>query len=168
MAMSRWLRSNPMPTANKLKAASTNQRVCQRGRRAGRVCGVDSTDEFILSTDKPAAFFRFRYYTIRRGNFQNLMDGGDLDFDPVRSRRQRAGDVPSAGCFAASSADKMAAEGQNSGKIKVERRLSSAAQLHCATQRLVSRASLAPCKAWSEMPAHRWGRHKLRSRYPHR
>src|SRR6266581_2194129 len=115
MAMSRWLRSNPMPTANRLKAASTNQRVCQRGRRAGRVFGVDSTDEFILSTDKPAALFRFRHYTIRRGDFQNLMEG-DLDCDPVRSRRQRAGDVPWAGCFAASSADKMAAEGQDSGK----------------------------------------------------
>src|SRR5438093_6452501 len=44
-----------MATANRLKAASTRQRVCQRGRRAGKARGAHSTDEFILSADKGAA-----------------------------------------------------------------------------------------------------------------
>src|SRR6266516_5220918 len=74
MAMSRWPRSRPMATANRFKAASTRQKVCQWGHRAGKARGVDSTDEFILSTDKRAAHFRYRHYSIGRENFQNLMN----------------------------------------------------------------------------------------------
>src|SRR5438034_10330837 len=75
MARSRWLRSRPMATANKLKAASTRQRVCQRARRAGKTLRVDSTDEFILSTDKPVALsLPFPPLQHRAAKFQNLMD----------------------------------------------------------------------------------------------
>src|SRR5439155_11898300 len=44
-----------MPKATRLKATSTEQGISQRERRAAKVRGTDSTDEFILSTDKPAA-----------------------------------------------------------------------------------------------------------------